>query len=214
VREVLLQRARELELGSAQSAERDDDALIETLLAREVRIPDRDESACRRYYEANPELFRSPSIAVVRHILLAAAPDDIEARDDARQCAQTLIAELRDAPGNFAALARTHSACPSREQGGALGPISRGQTVAEFEKVVLRLAVGPAQRPLETRYGYHVVQVDEHREGERLPYAAVRERIAQYLHEQVWRSAVSEYIRRLAECHEVKGIDLDPAPRV
>lgn len=211
VREVLLQRARELEPDNAQSAEQDDDALIEALLAREVRIPERDESACRRYYEANPERFRSPSVAAVRHILLAAAPDDIETRDAARQRAEALIAELRDAPGKFAVLARAHSACPSREQGGALGPISRGQTVAEFETVVLRLPVGLAQRALETRYGYHVVWIDERREGEPLPYAAVSERIAQYLHEQAWRRAVSQYIRLLAECQEVEGIDLEAA---
>ncbi len=208
VRELLRQRLREIDPHGRAPAEPETDALIEALLAREVWVPDHDEAACRRYYAANPERFRSSDAAAVRHILLAAAPADIDARDRARRHAGCLIAELRQAPQLFARLARVHSACPSREHGGSLGRIERGQTVPEFESVVLRLPLGLSPRALETRYGYHVVWVDEHHEGEQIPYTAVRGRIAQYLHEQVWRHAVSQYIRVLAERHEIKGINL------
>lgn len=207
VRELLRQRLQEIDPGSAPT-EPETDALIEALLAREISVPDHDEAACHRYYEANPDRFRSSDVAAVRHILLPAAPADIDARDRVRQHAECLIAEIHQAPQHFAALARAHSACPSREHGGSLGRIERGQTVPEFESVVLRLPLGLSPRPLETRYGYHVVWVDEHHEGAQIPYTAVRERIAQYLHEQVWRHAVSQYIRGLAEYHEIKGIDL------
>lgn len=211
VRNLLLQRAAELGMAPADESGADD--LIDALLTREVRTPDPDDAACRRYYDANRELFRGADHADVRHILLAAAPDDAHARDRARELAEALIAELGDEPTRFPELARAHSACPSREQGGSLGRIGRGQTVPEFESRVLRLPIGLCARPLETRYGYHVVRVEARETGRPLDYDEVRERIAGYLTDQGWRQAVRQYLQWLAGRSRIKGIDLSAEPR-
>lgn len=209
VRALLLERAAELGLRRPTGESGDDDSVVNTLLEQDVQTPELSDAACRRYFEANPELFRSPDYAEVRHILLAAAPGDGEARDRMRELGESLIAQLQADPDRFAELAQTHSACRSREQGGALGRIGRGQTVPEFESVVLRLPPGLGPRPLETRYGYHVVWIDTRAPGRPLDYAQVRERIADYLKEQGWRQAVSQYVQWLAGRARIKGVDLN-----
>lgn len=214
VRELLRQRAEQLGMplpdppGEAGTAE---DARIDALIEREVSTPEPDEAACRAYFENNRARFRTPDVIEARHILLAVPPDDLEGRDRARDLAEALIQTLGSDPDAFARLAREHSTCHSREQGGHLGQLSRGQTVPEFEDAVLRLPVGLAQRPIETRYGWHVVEVLHRAGAEPLPFESVRGRIAEYLEERSRRRALSQYLRILLADADVRGIDLEAA---
>lgn len=205
VRELLRQRADAVGI---ETEDRVDDA-IEELLARELGVPEADEDACRRYFESNRERFRTPEEIELRHILLAAAPDDPDGRTRQRDAADELVAALHAEPGRFGELAGKHSDCPSADQGGHLGLVGRGQTVPELEQVVLRLPVGLAERPVETRYGFHVVEVLARAGGEPLDYADVRAMIADYLRERSWRRAVSQYIGQLAADAELEGVELE-----
>ncbi len=207
VRELLRQRAESLGLGDEGNS--DSDAVIEQLLAQEVAVPGADEATCRRWFEGNPARFRTPDLAEVRHILLAAPPEDLPARDAARTTAETLIAQLREEPDGFAKLAREYSRCPSADDGGWLGQVSSGETVPEFEEAVLRLPIGLAHTPIKTRYGFHVVEVLQRVDGKALPFEAVHEQIAGYLEETAYRRAVSQYLRLLAGEADIRGIDLD-----
>ncbi|MCS4502658.1 Chaperone SurA [wastewater metagenome] len=207
VRELLRQRA--VETGLATEAEADD-GVIDALIEREVTIPEAGDDDCRAYYENNRERFREPPRVYARHILLAALPDDPDKRVSQRDQAEALIAECRDgAP--FIDLARRHSDCPSREYGGELGEIAPGATVPEFERAVWRLPEGLAARPVETRYGWHVVDVQSHEPGHLPDYETVRPRIADYLTERVRRRAFGQYVRLLAAEADIEGVDLDAA---
>lgn len=214
VRELLLQEARRQGLepppaadGDAQRTE--EDALIDRLLDAEVALPVADEATCRRYYERNRARFRSPDLFEPAHILFSAAPDDHVAYAAAVQAAEALIAELQRAPERFADLARTHSACPSAAVGGSLGQVGRGQTVAEFETFLFALEPGQlCPVPVKSRYGVHVLRLDRRIEGRELPFEAVRERIAEYLQEAVWRRACAQYLQILAGRNDIRGVDL------
>ncbi len=61
-----------------------------------------------------------------------------------------------------------HSDCPSKDEGGELGWLERGQTTPEFDRQVFRLREGLAAFPVESRWGYHVVSVDAIESGEEL----------------------------------------------
>ncbi|MES1943561.1 PpiC-type peptidyl-prolyl cis-trans isomerase [Salinisphaera sp. PC39] len=205
VRELLRQRAKQIGIETQDRL----DAAIDELLDREVPVPEADEAACRRYFESNRDRFRSPREIEMRHILLAAAPDDAEGRTAARDRADELVAALQADPDRFDELAAAHSRCPSAERGGHLGLVGRGQTVPELENVVLRLPAGLAERPIETRYGFHVVEVLARSGGEPLDYDDVRLMIADYLRERSWRRAVSQYLQVLIADAEISGIDLE-----
>lgn len=207
VKEILRQRARETGI---ETEGRLDEALDE-LIAAEVDIPEASEENYRRYFEANRERFHTPLYVDMAHILLAAPPDDPGARMEAHEQADALIEQLQSTPENFAEMARKHSRCPSAKSGGALGWVGRGQTIPELENVVLRLETGLVSRAVETRYGYHVVRIEERQGGNPLAYEEVRGMIADYLHERSWRRALSQYIRVLASEADLQGVDLETA---
>jgi len=215
VRELLLQEARRLGLQPSPLTddegrrETDDEALVRAVIAREISTPAPDEDTCRRYYTRNLRRFRSADLFEVSHILLAAAPADQPARSQARQQAQALIEILDNAPAQFAAQAKLHSACPSREVGGNLGQIGPGQTTAEFERALPAMPIGAVHcSPVESRYGFHVVRVNRRQEGRQLPFELVHRRIADYLGEHVRRTAIRQYLSLLAGRAVITGIDL------
>jgi peptidyl-prolyl cis-trans isomerase C len=220
VRELLLQACARLGIGQpdpagdrpADERETRDEGLIRTLLAREVRTPEPDEAACRRFYDNNLRRFRSPDLFEAAHMLFPAAPDDAEASARARQQATAALSEVRAAPHRFGELARELSACPSAAQGGNLGQITRGQTVPEFETFLFNLEPGQlCPVPVKTRFGYHVLRLDRRIEGRQLPFELVSDRIAEYLREHVWRRAISQYLQLLVGQAEIRGIALNGA---
>ena len=60
---------------------------------------------------------------------------------------------------DFADVARQHSKCPSGQQGGELGEFSPGQMVREFDEVVFRDEVGKVHGPVQTQFGYHLIEI-------------------------------------------------------
>ncbi|OMH39214.1 hypothetical protein BGP75_05300 [Motiliproteus sp. MSK22-1] len=212
IRELLLQKARAEGLGGdGDISSEDEETLISTLLDQQISTPKANESDCKAYFEANREKFKSPVLLEASHILLAAAPDDDEKQIEMKALAEELIATLKSQPEQFASLAQLHSACPSKDIGGSLGQLSKGSTVPEFEKVMFAAAEGLFDKPISSRYGYHVLRVDHRVEGEPLPFEAVEDKISHYLDHQVYRRAISQYIGILAGEAEIEGFDINAA---
>lgn len=212
IRELLRQRVAELRLPlQVQPGESEEEASIRVLIEHEVDMPEADEEACQRFYQQNRARFVSAPLVAARHILLECAPDDLDARHRQRELAEQLLAQLQADPSRFAELALQHSACPSKQQGGALGQISKGQTVPEFERPLLRLATGLAATPLESRYGYHLVWVDQHIDGRELPFEQIRDDIRGMLQQGVWQKGVAQYLQTLIGAAFIEGIHLQGA---
>ncbi|WP_044406433.1 peptidylprolyl isomerase [Thiomicrospira microaerophila] len=60
---------------------------------------------------------------------------------------------------DFAEIAKAHSSCPSSAQGGELGEFGPGMMVPEFDKVVFSAPVNTVQGPVQTQFGYHLLEV-------------------------------------------------------
>jgi peptidyl-prolyl cis-trans isomerase C len=217
IRELLLQRARALELVAEprvqdRARETDEEALIRLVLEREVCTPTADEAICRRYYDRHPDRFRSSDLFEPAHILFKARRDDVVAYAKAVAQAEAVLAQLKERPDSFDSLARSLSDCPSATEGGRLGQVVRGDTTPEFETFLVAMQPGQiCPTPVRTRYGVHVLRLDRKIEGEALPFVAVQERIAAYLEERTWRRAVAQYIALLAGRARVVGFDLAAA---
>jgi peptidyl-prolyl cis-trans isomerase C len=87
--------------------------------------------------------------ATARHILV-----------DSEEKCQSLIDDIRNG-ADFATVAKEHSSCPSKRDGGNLGTFGRGQMVPEFDTACFDGEVGEIQGPIKTQFGYHVVEVTE-----------------------------------------------------
>lgn len=209
VRELLRREIENLHIApSVQPVgqETGEEAAIRLLLERELDIREPDESDCRRYFERNRKRLREPDRIQVRHILLVAAPDDASLRLEARRRGEALIAELTEYPQRFAQCALRWSACPSRNQGGTLGWLERGQTTPEFDRQIFMLQSGLAGLTVESRYGHHVVCIDEIRRGAQLDFDRSRARIAAYLSIQARQHALHQYLAQLQERYGVRGL--------
>ncbi len=210
VRELLLQRAIALGLVTVDEAEEGDhDAAIASLLEQELDVPEPTEADCRRFFDAAPERFSEPTRLAVRHILLAAAPDDAQARDAQYRLGESLIEELEAIPERFTEFAMRHSACPSKEEGGDLGWLAPGQTVGELDRALQHLPEGLHERPLASRYGWHVILIDERAEGQPQAFDQVIDRVRHNLREQATRRALRHYLLALEEEIGVEGVSLD-----
>lgn len=212
--ELFRQRAKALGIAvSEDTVESADEDFIETLIEQEVAIPEATENDCQQYFAANPEKFETSPLLEVKHILLAVPKEDDAGRAEARVRADALL-EILKGGADFGKLARRESACPSKETGGSLGQLSKGQTVPEFERQVFAAEPGLMPRPVESRYGYHLVYVERKIPGRPLPYHSVKDKVAAYLNEKVRRKAVSQYIRVLISEAVIEGYDfgVEPSP--
>ena len=98
--------------------------------------------------------------AQVRHILLRTKDTltDAEARERLLRLRERIVSGA-----DFAELAKVHSEDPSASKGGDLGWISPGETVPEFERTINTLRNGEISQPIQTQFGWHLVQVLERR---------------------------------------------------
>lgn len=85
--------------------------------------------------------------ATARHILV-----------DSKEICQELKKEIEQG-ADFADIAREYSNCPSGSQGGDLGEFGPGMMVPEFDKVVFSAPVNTVQGPVQTQFGYHLLEV-------------------------------------------------------
>ena len=64
-----------------------------------------------------------------------------------------------EAGEDFAAVAKEHSTCPSGKQGGDLGEFGPGQMVKEFDAVVFSGELGKVHGPVQTQFGFHLLEI-------------------------------------------------------
>lgn len=207
--ELLRQRAQELDLTTPDV--QDDGDAIERLLAQEVDVPQPREEECRRFYEAHPDDYHSGDLVNVRHILFQVTPGGPAMK--LSHYAEGVLKELRDKPKMFAEVASKSSNRPSGAHGGNLGQLQRGASVPEFEKAVFDTPnLGILPRLVRTRFGFHIIAVDKRIKGERLPFEAVADKIAESLRERAEARAIRQYVSILAGQAKLESVTLDAAP--
>ena len=186
-----------------------DDARIDALLEQQVIVPQATETEARRFYDRHKARFASETLVEAEHILFSADPADEFGYSLAVGDARMAIRALQANPAAFAELAKEKSACPSKEQGGNLGQIGRGQTVSEFETALFTLCEGELHaEPVRTRFGVHVIRAGRRAEGQQLPFEAVASTIGDYLEEASTRKAMAQYLSILASQTTIEGVTL------
>ncbi|NMG41166.1 peptidylprolyl isomerase [Chelativorans sp. ZYF759] len=162
-------------------------AYIENNIAAEVT----DEALRARYDQEISGLELAEEVRA-RHII-------VETEEEAA----ALIGEL-DEGGDFEELAREHSQDGAAQRGGDLGYFSQGQMVPEFEEVVFDMEVDAyTSEPVQTQFGWHVIQLVDRRQQEAPAYEAVE----QQLRSLVLRERYFQLVQELREEAEIEFED-------
>ena len=87
------------------------------------------------------------STATARHILV-----------DTKEEAEEIKKQIENG-ADFAEMAKKYSKCPSGQKGGDLGEFSPGQMVKEFDEVVFTEEIGKVHGPVQTQFGFHLIEI-------------------------------------------------------
>jgi peptidyl-prolyl cis-trans isomerase D len=145
-------------------------------LAQTIK-PTSDEIAA--YYQEHQTAYTLPERVHARHILILAAENDPAADLAAKKKIDAILKTLKQG-GDFAAIAKVSSEDPgSAAQGGDLGWFVRGQMVPEFENAAFAMhKPNSISEPIRTSFGYHLIQVVEHKDSAVRPLADVKSLVA------------------------------------
>jgi peptidyl-prolyl cis-trans isomerase D len=160
------------------------------------------------YYQNNLEKFTQPKRVKVRHILIKAEAKDTEVSAKARKKAESIREEAVQGK-DFPQLARQYSEDPgTKDQGGDLGYVTRGQLVPEFEQEAFSLKVGEISKVIQTPYGFHILKVEDIQEAKVEPLEKVKDQIATFLRSRMARElAHDEADEAYATASKEKGLD-------
>jgi len=167
------------------------DVYFENVLAEQIT----DADAKAFYNEKVANVKGGPEVKA-SHIL-------VETEDKAKE----IYEELAHG-GDFAELAKKNSKDPgSKDSGGSLGYFGKGQMVPEFEAAAMQLAVNEVSLPVKSKFGWHIIKVEDKRERKPPPFEALKDRIVNALMQQKAR----ETVKTLRQSAKIVFTDPEPA---
>jgi len=176
---------------------------IEKQLGPKAVVEDKE---TKEYYDGNPKEFQMPEQVRASHILIKVDPKADEAtKAEARKKIEDVQASLKKG-GDFAALAKEFSACPSSAKGGDLSYFSRGQMVKPFEDAAFALKPGEVSGVVETNFGYHLIKVIDKKPETTLAYEEVKAKLAQKLRDKKMEKEMDLYIENLKKTAKVERL--------
>lgn len=102
-------------------------------------------------------------------------------------------------------LAKKYSADPgTKDKGGDLGFVTRGQLIEDFEKAAFALKPGEISQPIRTPFGYHIIKVEERRPASQKSFAEVKDQIKEELTQQRQEAALKAALHALEVRHPIK----------
>ena len=137
----------------------------------------------KSYYEKNRSNYTVPESRSVRHIL-------VKTKADADRIRTQLVNG-----GDFAALAKANSIDPGSKDAGGKLTVSKGQTVAPFDKAAFSLDTNELSQPVKTQFGYHLIQpLADVKAGSVTPFAQVKDQIRTQLESETKNTAVTKWV--------------------
>eukprot|EP00435_Cladocopium_sp_Y103_P078384 s1_g2123.t1 len=155
-----------------------------------ARISD---EAAKEFYDAQVGSVEPQEEIKARHILVATEEE-----------ALAIIDEL-DAGSDFVELAKEHSTGPSGVDGGDLGYFTPGTMVPEFNDAAFALQAGETSAPVKTKFGWHVIKVEDRRVQEVPGFELVKDQVIEALAQQEGRTMMDEM--RAAATIEIVGAE-------
>ncbi len=168
--------------------------LIDKEVADKITVSDQD---VKDYYDNHLDKFKHPEQVRASHILVKVGPDDkAEQKAEARKKIEDIQKKLQ-AGGDFEALAKENSDCPSKIKGGDLGYFDREAMVKPFSDAAFAMKPGETSGIVETQFGYHIIRLTDKKAEGTQGFDEVKDDIQRYLKQSKVQNDVKEYIETL-----------------
>jgi peptidyl-prolyl cis-trans isomerase D len=152
------------------------------------------ENDLKDYFDAHRENYDRKEQAKARHILIS-VPSSAGIADQAK-AKQTLVdlrSKIQAGKMTFSAAASQFSQdTGSQKKGGELGWLDKGATVKEFDDALFRLKKGEISQPVQTKFGYHLIQLEDYQNAHKSTFSEVRSKVEkQYRQEKAINQILS-----------------------
>lgn len=162
---------------------------VEKIVGPDINITDEQIST---YFEENKESFEQPSKVAANHILVGTQEEADEVK-----------AKLDDGD-DFAELAAAYSTDTSNaDNGGALGEFGAGEMAAEFEAAAFSMKVDEISEPVETEYGFHIIQVTGKTDAADANLEDSKEQIKETLFDEALNTKYAEWLAEKIESYDI-----------
>nr|WP_319248864.1 peptidylprolyl isomerase [uncultured Celeribacter sp.] len=152
------------------------------------------DEALQTAYEAKIADFEPAQEFHAAHIL-------VETEDEAKE----LVQDLKDG-ADFAELAKEKSTGPSGPNGGDLGWFTTGMMVAPFEEAVVAMEDGDISDPVQTQFGWHVINLIQTRMSEAPSLDSLKDELSAEIQDEAIRTKL-ESLEADATVERTEGID-------
>jgi parvulin-like peptidyl-prolyl isomerase len=178
--------------------------------ARMLKVKERDFQASLRvsdeevaqFYQENQSRFAQGAQVNLRHILFKPEQEGL-----ARSVLEKLK-KAKDVKKAFVDAARANSQDePTRDQGGRLGWVEKGQSWPELENAAFAAADNQLVGPVKTEAGWHLVLVEGHREGSQRPLEEVKSNAKNLIYQEKVQKRTQEWIDELKHKYYLERSD-------
>ena len=170
-------------------------------VTKDVKVTD---TQVEDYYNKNKTQYSQPESRDVRHILVKS-----------KAKANDIYNQLK-AGADFAALAKKYSEDAGSKANGGKLTISKGQTVAPFDKEAFRLKKNEISKPVKTQFGYHIIQpLSDTKPAKVTPLKEVKDSIEKQLKQTKKNEAMTKWVDDLKKDYEDKisyAVGFNPPP--
>ena len=141
----------------------------------------------------------------------AAGEEEVRARHilvENEEEAKAILAELKGG-SDFATLAKEKSKDPGAAEGGDLGYFTKDQMVPEFAEVAFKMYPGQLSNPVKTKFGWHIIKVEDKRTKKPPQFEQVKDQIEAFLA----RKAQAEFVAKLRQSGKIERVDATSEPK-
>jgi parvulin-like peptidyl-prolyl isomerase len=174
-----------------------DTLLTNKVFGRELRNRDEmTDKELRERYDREKERYRLPERARLREIIVI-RPGEPSAVEKARVRADEIGVQVRAAGADFAKIASTTSEVSTKDKGGDLGEVARGELLPDLDKAVFSSTAGTVLGPIATKSGWHILKVEQRLPSELPAFESVKDRLRHDASEETFQRDYKAYIDRL-----------------
>ena len=173
-----------------------DTLLTNKVFARELRsreeLTDRE---LRERYDREKEHYRLPERAHLREIVIP-RPDNTAAADAMQKRVDQIAADARVAP-DFAKYASAVPESVTKDKGGDMGEVARGELLPDLDKAVFNSQAGAIIGPISTKSGWHILKVETRLPSEVPAFESVKDKLRKDVSDETFQRDYKAYIDRL-----------------